>query len=95
MSKRLKTVGKLRYDLKNILGRGRFGTVFSGLHVYLDGSLFRSEKATPVAVKRVERGFVDDSVLRWEEELLKKIRHHPNILSYIHTEINVEFLYSI
>ena len=93
MSARIKTVGKLRYDPTKILGKGSFGTVFRGSHVYLDGSIFRTAKSTPVAVKRVEKCRVDESIVRWEEEILKLANNHPNILSYIHTEIDAEFLY--
>lgn len=84
------TVGKLNYDPIKILGRGSFGTVFSGFYV---DSLFRPAKFTPVAVKRVEKSLINESIVRWEEELLKKASNHPNILNYIHTEINAEFLY--
>ena len=87
------TVGKLSYDPNKVLGRGSFGTVFSGFHVYLDKSLFRPAKSTQVAVKRVEKSIVNEPLFRKEEELMKKANNHPNILKYIHTEINAEFLY--
>lgn len=87
------TVGKLRYFPTKILGRGSFGTVFSGFYVYSDGSIFRPAKSTLVAVKRVERGLIDESVIRREEELMKKATDHPNILKLVHTEMNAEFLY--
>ncbi len=83
------TVGKLSYDPKNILGRGNFGTVFSGFYMI---SSRGSEWSTPVAVKRVDRDQVDESVFQQEENLMKKAASHPNILSYIHSEMNTEFL---
>ena len=83
------TVGKLSYDSKNILGEGNFGTVFSGFYTIVSRG---SEWPTPVAVKRVNRGRVDESVFQQEEKLLKTAGNHPNILSCIHTEMNAEFL---
>jgi len=79
-------VGKLSYDPAKILGRGRCGTVFSGFHHVSD------QKSTPVAVKRVEKSLVNESAIRKEEDLLKRASNHPNILKYIHTEMNAEFL---
>ena len=87
------TVGKLKYDPNNTLGRGSFGTVFRGVYVYLEGSFFRSAKSTPVAVKRVEKDIVNESIFRREEQIMEKVSNHPNILNYIHTEMNAEFMY--
>lgn len=82
------TVGNLSYDPKHILGRGNFGTVFGGFLVHVDGT----NKSIPVAVKRIERGRADESIIQREMEILKKASNHPNILKYIHTEMNAEFL---
>jgi len=88
-------VGNLRYDPNKGLGRGSFGTVFSGFHVHLLGaSQFHTEHSTPVAVKRIEKSLVNESIFRKEEELMKKASNHPNILKLIHTEMNAEFLYA-
>lgn len=81
-------VGKLSYDPKSsMLGKGSFGTVFSGFYQV------SNKKSTPVAIKRLERGSLSESAIRKEEELLKRASsNHPNILRYIHTEMNAEFL---
>ena len=84
------TVGKLNYDPKHILGRGSFGTVFGGFHVYVESS--RDAKSIKVAVKRIERGRGNDSVIQREMDIMKKASNHPNILHYIHSEMNAEFM---
>lgn len=79
-------VGDLSYDLNKILGQGSFGTlVFSGFHI-LGGK--------PVAVKRVQRSFLkNEDLLHQEVELMQKASNHPNILCFISTEINDDYLY--
>jgi len=79
-------VGKLNYsDNKNtILGKGSYGTVFPGTY---------GPDRTPVAVKRIEKVWVDKEFFNKEVDLMKKVRYHPNILRLIHTEDNdVHFL---
>ena len=88
-------VGKLSYDQKNILGKGNFGTVYGGSYIISEPiflAIFGKAKSIPVAVKRFEKGRVTESVVKKEVDLMKKAGHHPNILSYIHTEISSDFL---
>lgn len=81
-------VGKVNYYIDKVIGRGSFGTVFSGR---LEG-LFEEERKS-VAVKRVERGRVDESLIKREVELMKKANDHPYILRYFCTETDKNFLY--
>lgn len=81
----------MRYDPKNILGKGGFSTVFSGFY-------FMSESSEPevaVAVKRIERVHFDESakdVVLKEADIMKKLGGHPNVLSFICTETSEDFL---
>ena len=85
-----RTVGKL--NLEEQIGSGSFGTtVYRGIHSY---------SSQPIAVKKVvyrQQSFhVNESnelVQRMEIEVLEKARGHPNILGYICTEIDADFLY--
>lgn len=92
-------VGKLSYDPNMTLGRGSFGTVFSGYYAHLDESFNPPRQVySPVAVKRVDKSQVNESVIQKvqrEVEIMKKASHHPNILNYIHTEMNNEFWYLV
>lgn len=79
-----RTVGKLRYPSKNF-GSGSFGTVFAGY--------FERKK---VAVKRILKHNIDinhDSLMPLEAELMQAADDHPNILRYICTEQNADFMY--
>ena len=82
----IRVVGDLSYDTKNILGEGSFGTlVFSGF--------YRNERA--ITVKRVQKYYLQDEldILQWEVELMNAASDHPNILRYICTEKNDDFVY--
>lgn len=78
----------LSYDPNNIIGRGSCGTtVFQGFH-----TVFGSDK--PVAVKRIVKSSqhaAESAILR-EVELMKKVKNHFNILRYICTETDDNFL---
>ena len=83
-------VGKLNYNQKKIIGRGSYGTiVFQGFVLGL------YEKDRPAAVKRYQRSHVNESLFNWEVELMKKASDHPNILRYIRTERDANFLYAV
>jgi len=81
-------IGKLKYYSDKIIGQGNFGTVFSGI---LRGGVHGGDNK-PVAVKRLERSRVDESLIQREVELMIKACDHPNILRYICTEMNGDFL---
>jgi len=81
------TVGLLRYDPKDIIGQGGFSLVFKGFH-----------SLKPVAVKRVQKIYNkesnddESSAIKKEVEVMKAAGKHSNILHYIGTEINEDFL---
>lgn len=86
-------VGNLSYDPKKIIGRGSIGTVvFQGFHhTHSD-----DDNVTSVAVKRILKSGVsdngDESSIEREVELMQRSSYHPNILRYICTEKNDDFL---
>ena len=84
-------VGKVKYYTDQIIGRGSFGTVYSGI---LRGGIYGGD-ARPIAVKRIERGRVDECLIQREVELMQKANGHPNILSYFCTETDTNFVYGI
>ena len=88
-------VDKLRYDQKEIIGRGGNGTtVFSGS--ILEGDDADDDKIKKkVAIKRIQRSYAqnDESTIRREVELMLKVGHHPNILRYIHSEMDINYMY--
>jgi len=77
------TLVELSYDNTKQLGRGNFGTVYSGL-------LKESSNSTPVAIKQVQRGRIDECIFR-EVEIMKKAGDHPNILRIFRTETTDDF----
>jgi len=79
-------VGKLNYIQTKIIGRGSYGTVV------FQGYLGLYENYRPVAVKRLQRSHVNPSLIQREVELMKRASDHPNILRYIHTEIDPNFM---
>ena len=84
-------VGKVKYYADQIIGRGSFGTVYSG---NLRRGIYGGNNE-PIAVKRIERGRVDESAIQREVELMQKAYDHANILRYFCTEMNNDFLYDI
>ncbi len=82
----LTRVGNLGYDSKCVIGRGSFGSVFNGFH------LGEGSNRRPVAVKRVLRSEINESAVQQEVELMKRAIHHSNILRYISTEMNDDFV---
>ena len=88
-------VDKLRYDQKEIIGRGGNGTtVFSGS--ILEGDDADDDKIKKkVAIKRIQRSYAqnDESTIKREVELMLKVGHHPNILRYIHSEMDINYMY--
>jgi len=83
-----KTVGNLSYETNanTVLGKGTFGTVFSGTLLKDDGS-YQS-----VAVKRILNSEPDANDIQREVELMKMVNDHPNILRYICTETDDYFV---
>jgi len=84
-----KKVGKLSYDPKTVIGRGGFGTVFKGFH---HDSSHQDDIIESVAVKRLLLTDVEENTIQREVELMKSINVHPNIIRYICTETNDDFL---
>ena len=68
------------------LGRGSYGIVFKGkLKVYVEDKV--AVKEIDVAVKRVDR-----LNIKIEEEILRRVNGHPNILLYYTTERKADYL---
>ena len=92
-------VEKLSFDPKEIIGHGGNGTtVFKGFY-YEDptihgGAVHDGEKKKQVAIKRIQRSYVegDESIIKHEVDLLITVGHHPNILRYIHSEMDINYL---
>ena len=77
----------LSYDKKIVLGRGTYSYVYHGFLKNNNGS----NKA--VAVKRCfQIGEVNTDAIQQEVELMKRAIHHSNILRYISTEMNDDFV---
>ena len=94
----MKKVGdKLSYDPKTILGRGSFGIVFKGLLESKMGinSNSRGSIKTAVAVKRFQNSEIEAISLQREVLLMQRAGDHPNILRYICTEKDDDFMYEI
>ena len=72
----------LSYDPENVIGRGSFGTVCTG-----------SYHNKQVAVKRIQRGNGVNESVQQEVDLMIKAGAHPNVLRYIYTHINYDYLY--
>ena len=71
------------YKFVKLIGKGAFGIVFSG-HYTL---------STPVAVKRIQKAEIKIlSKVQQEVEIMIKAEAHINILRYIATETNDDFL---
>lgn len=76
----MRSIGDLSYDPKNVVGRGAFGNVFSGLY----------RKSFPVAIKQIMKYHVKyDSQ---EIEIMMRAGEHRNILRCLCTEMNDDFL---
>ena len=84
-------IGKLSYDPSAILGQGNFGTVFAGFHRdNFISKIFGGEK--PVAIKRVQKTQLNETAIQQELVVMKNFGGHPNILRYICTEMNADFM---
>ena len=87
MATNISQVGKLTYDHDQIIGKGvHCSLVYSGFY---QGKSIGIRK--PVAVKRPLRSR-DDSGVQQEVAIIQKASGHPNILRYICTEIDRDFL---
>jgi len=75
---------KLKYDRKNEIARGGFGTVYEGLFEEQPG------RKLDVAIKRILRSYIVENS---EADLLEKATGHPNILRILHCDKDVDFLY--
>ena len=92
-------VGKLRYDPKDQIGQGAFGTVFSGFYAKPTGlaalgivfGVFPSD-STPVAVKQIQIGRVKEDDVKNEVKLMEMAHNHRNILKYLHFEKDKNFM---
>jgi len=85
-------VDKLSYDQGQIIGQGRYGTtVFKGFY---DEDGDDDKKQQPVAVKRIQKIYVNDntSTAKHEVEMMQKAANHPNVLRYIFFEMDANFL---
>ncbi len=80
----MRRVGELSYDQKKVIGRGHYGTVFSGLF----------QNKLPVAVKRTMRDFRDSSSISKEKEIISQIGNRQEfLLRYFCMETNDNFEY--
>lgn len=93
----MKKVGdQLSYDPKNILGRGSFGIVFKGHLESKMGNNRNSSRGSDkraVAVKRFQNSEIEAIALQREVVLMQRAGDHPNILRYICTEKDDDFMY--
>jgi len=73
-------IGKLSYHPTDQIGIGGFGTVYKGIY----------SSKRPVAIKLLQRTYDKDqfAIQQREVELMKAAGDHPNILGYIHHEMN-------
>jgi len=78
-------IGKLSYKPTDVIGKGGFGKVYRGLY----------SSKRPVAIKRLYRIYDERqfAIQQQEVDLMKAAGDHPNILGYIHKEMNADFLY--
>lgn len=83
----------LSYNPNKILGESSLGTfVFKGLFKRdaLLGTALGASKV--VAIKRIHKNrFIHDDI-KQELEILINLPHHPNLLRYLWTEIDKNFL---
>jgi len=90
-----KRVGKIIYDPNKMLGRGSFSLVYSGILELNHNNESRiNERPLAVAVKRLQYNTQQEAnAIQREIELMQKTSDHPNILRYICTEKNIDFVY--
>ena len=77
----------LSYTPSHIIGRGSFGTIVFGGH--LEGNNFE------VAVKRLQRSNMkseQSAIQKFEKKFVTSKIDHPNILRYLSTKTNDDFL---
>ncbi len=84
-----KIVGALSFDSKPI-GKGKYGTVYKGFYRSCN-VLDEAGQLKPVAVKRLEKS-IDDSTIEQEVKNMQMAGDHPNIVSFIHSEMNDEYV---
>lgn len=87
----LKFGESLKYDEKDILGRGSYGAiVFSGLLVP-DGN----PKQNKVAVKRLQLSFIkSNSIEKFQNHFVRLSEEfkHPNVLHYLAIKMDSNFM---
>ena len=74
----MQQIGKLRFSRKDVIGTGRFGTVYKGEY---------EDVGPNVAVKRVLK--LNES--QFEVDILSRVKH-ANILKYYGQEENDDFM---
>ena len=79
MSRQLERIGKLNFCRSDLIGKGRYGSVFKGRY---------DRYMVDVAVKRLDK--YDSQV---ESDILWKASGHPNVIRYFCLkDIDVEFM---
>lgn len=92
-----KQVGKISYDMNTVLGRGSFSLVYSGFLEpnHNNESNLNNDRPLEVAVKRLQYSSQQEAnAIQREIELMQTAGDHPNILRYICTEENYDFVYT-
>jgi len=90
-----KRVEKISYDPNTVLGKGSFSYVYRGILELNHNNESRiNERPLAVAVKRLQYSTQKEAnAIQREIELMQKACDHPNILRYICTEKNIDFVY--
>lgn len=83
-----KVSSSLSYDERIELGRGNYSYVYRGLLKNEDGT------CKAVAVKRFQNCDLEAPFIRREVGLMQRAGDHQNILRYIRTEEDDDFLYN-
>ncbi|XP_045023473.1 serine/threonine-protein kinase/endoribonuclease IRE1-like [Daphnia magna] len=76
-------VGDIRFDRKDVLGSGGYGSVYRGNY-----------KGQSIAVKRVEKRAGRVQLVENELNILKKL-DHPNIVKLLHFDSDADFQYFV
>ena len=88
-----KRVGNVSYDPNAVLGRGSFSLVYRG-SLELNHNNECNDRPLEVAVKRLQYSQQEANVIRREIKLMQEFSDHSNILRYICTEKNDDFVYN-